>query len=176
MTRLLIEHVLPRAVVQSWNLPRALVKEAQKIVRSFNWSSVRIFRRFFLGYRFTHFFFNVVFIRRHRRLPRSTSGPHSPARASSFGRCFEPFPLRVSSRTRAVSGARSRHRPPRSIVQFSNVLTARSHSVLGRRALSSRASHVFAFTPSPAGRKAGWSHDGVRHARHPLVCHPIILL
>lgn len=134
MTRLLIEHVLPRAVVQSWNLPRALVKETQKIVRSFNWSSVRLFRRFFLGHRFTHFFFNVVFIRRHRRrLSRSTSGPHSPARASSFGRCFEPFPLRVSSRTRAVSDVLSRHRPPRSIVQFSNVptraLTLRSRAL-----------------------------------------------
>ena len=48
MSRLLIEHVLPRAIVQSWSLPGALVKETQKIVWRSDWNSVRLFRRFFL--------------------------------------------------------------------------------------------------------------------------------
>ena len=46
MSRLLIEHVLPRAIVQSWSLPGALVKETQKIVWRSDWNSVRLFRRF----------------------------------------------------------------------------------------------------------------------------------
>lgn len=132
MSRLLIEHVLPRAIVQSWSLPGALVKETQKIVWRSDWNSVRLFRRFFLKNLFIQLFFDVFFLRCRRRcLPRPTSGPHIPS--GSVWKCFEPFSLRVSSRTRAVSDVLSRHRPPRSIVQFSNVptraLTLRSRAL-----------------------------------------------
>ena len=80
MSRLLIEHVLPRAIVQSWSLPGALVKETQKIVWRSDWNSVRLFRRFFLKNLFIQLFFDVFFLRcRHRCLPRPTSGPHIPS-------------------------------------------------------------------------------------------------
>ena len=80
MSRLLIEHVLPRAIVQSWSLPGALVKETQKIVWRSDWNSVRLFRRFFLKNLFIQLFFDVFFLRCRRRcLPRPTSGPHIPS-------------------------------------------------------------------------------------------------
>ena len=132
MSRLLIEHVLPRAIVQSWSLPGALVKETQKIVWRSDWNSVRLFRRFFLKNLFIQLFFDVFFLRC-RRSP--VPSPPDLWSAYSFRKCFEPFPLRVSSRTRAVSDVLSRHRPPRSIVQFSNVPNARS--TLRSRALRS---------------------------------------
>lgn len=99
MSRLLIEHVLPRAIVQSWSLPGALVKETQKIVWRSDWNSVRLFRRFFLKNLFIQLFFDVFFLRcRHRCLPRPTSGPHIPSGSVSnpfFSACVESHTRRI---------------------------------------------------------------------------------
>ena len=158
MSRLLIERVLPRAIVQSWSLPGALVKETQKIVWRSDWNSVRLFRRFFLKNLFIQLFFDVFFLRCRRRcLPRPTSGPHIPSGSVSnpflcvCRVAHAPYPMCSRVTDRLVR-----------LYNFQTSQRALSHSVRGRCALPSRASKVFSSTPSPAQAGAGWRASHVR--------------
>ena len=156
MSRLLIERVLPRAIVQSWSLPGALVKETQKIVWRSDWNSVRLFRRFFLKNLFIQLFFDVFFLRCRRRcLPRPTSGPHIPSGSVSnpflcvCRVAHAPYPMCSRVTDRLVR-----------LYNFQTFQTRAQHSVRGRCALPSRASNVFSSTPSPA-RTQGWQASHV---------------